>query len=66
LGVPDYSDHPTGNWFFLEINPNGQWGWIENEVGYPISKAIAANLLSSGQTDYLDLAISQVQTPTFA
>jgi glutathione synthase/RimK-type ligase-like ATP-grasp enzyme len=30
---------------FLEINPNGQWGWIENETGQPISRAIADALV---------------------
>ena len=29
---------------FLEINPNGQWAWIENLTHLPISKEIA-NLL---------------------
>jgi hypothetical protein len=31
---------------FLEINPNGQWGWIEQELGTPISDAIV-DLLSA-------------------
>jgi hypothetical protein len=26
---------------FIEINPNGQWGWIENNTGQPISRALA-------------------------
>ncbi|WP_051580726.1 MvdC/MvdD family ATP grasp protein [Pseudonocardia acaciae] len=26
---------------FIEINPNGQWGWIENHTGQPISRALA-------------------------
>jgi hypothetical protein len=25
---------------FLEINPNGQWRWIEDESGLPISDAL--------------------------
>lgn len=29
-----------GNFFFLEMNPNGQWAWIEGTVGYPIRDAI--------------------------
>jgi len=31
----------SGDWVFLEINPNGQWAWIENETGLPIASAIA-------------------------
>lgn len=30
---------------FIEINPNGQWGWIEHQTGQPISRAIAATLM---------------------
>ncbi|MGH3845933.1 MAG: hypothetical protein ACRDS0_31615, partial [Pseudonocardiaceae bacterium] len=31
----------------LECNPNGQWLWLEHEVGLPIAAALA-DLLSSG------------------
>jgi len=30
-----------GNHYFLEMNPNGQWAWIEHRTGYPIREAIA-------------------------
>ncbi|MBT2228979.1 ATP-grasp ribosomal peptide maturase [Nonomuraea sp. NEAU-A123] len=30
---------------FLECNPNGQWGWIEDHTGLPIAAAIADLLL---------------------
>jgi glutathione synthase/RimK-type ligase-like ATP-grasp enzyme len=33
-----------GNYYFLEINPNGQWLWIEELTGMPISMAIADEL----------------------
>lgn len=33
---------------FLELNPNGQWGWLELEAGLPISAAMA--LLVGGQS----------------
>jgi hypothetical protein len=29
-----------GRWYFLELNPNGQWAWIEKKAGYPIRDAI--------------------------
>lgn len=29
-----------GEYFFLELNPNGQWAWIEQLTGYPIRDAI--------------------------
>jgi glutathione synthase/RimK-type ligase-like ATP-grasp enzyme len=33
-----------GNYYFLEMNPNGQWAWIEGKVGYPIRDAILKEL----------------------
>lgn len=33
-----------GEYVFLEVNPNGQWGWIENQTGQPISRALATAL----------------------
>ena len=29
-----------GVFYFLEMNPNGQWAWIEQETGYPIRDAL--------------------------
>lgn len=29
---------------FIEINPNGQWGWIEHHTAQPISRALATAL----------------------
>lgn len=31
-------------WYFLEMNSNGQWAWLEFETGLPISKAIVDHL----------------------
>ncbi|MDX0889069.1 hypothetical protein GOD57_30160 [Sinorhizobium medicae] len=33
-----------GEFWFLECNPNGQWAWIENRTGLPISAAIVDEL----------------------
>jgi len=33
---------------FLEINPNGQWAWIEQRTGAPIADALAAALVGEG------------------
>ncbi len=30
---------------FLEMNPNGQWLWVENKTGQPIGRAIAEDLI---------------------
>lgn len=33
-----------GVFYFLEVNPNGQWAWIEQKTGYPIRDAIIDRL----------------------
>jgi hypothetical protein len=38
---------PEGEYVFLEVNPSGQYGWIEQATGLPITEALAA-LLSKG------------------
>ncbi len=40
---------PTGEYWFLEANPNGQWAWIENRIGLPICSAIVDELMSIAQ-----------------
>ncbi len=32
------------NYHFLELNPNGQWAWIEQKTGYPIRDVILDTL----------------------
>jgi MvdD pre-ATP grasp domain/RimK-like ATP-grasp domain len=34
-----------GRYVFFEINPNGQWAWIEQLTGQPLSAALADELL---------------------
>ncbi|MGQ0772978.1 MAG: hypothetical protein ACT4NY_00920 [Pseudonocardiales bacterium] len=46
FGAFDFSITPEGEWVFLEINPNGQWGWIEERTGLSITSAMA-DLLTS-------------------
>lgn len=45
-GAIDFVQDKEGNYIFLEINPNGQWAWIEHLTGMPISKEIVRNLCS--------------------
>lgn len=40
FGAIDLIKTPSGEYVFLEINPNGQWVWIENQTGQKISDAI--------------------------
>lgn len=47
----DFILDKKGDFWFLEINPNGQWAWIEGLLGYPISHEIAKLLVSGGHRD---------------
>lgn len=40
FGAIDMILSPNGDYTFLEINPNGQWVWIEKDSGLDISGAI--------------------------
>lgn len=41
----DWVVTPDGDWVFIgDLNPNGQWAWLERETRCPISAAIAEEL----------------------
>lgn len=44
FGALDFVLDPEGQFWFLEINPNGQWGWIETRTGHPIASAIVSEM----------------------
>jgi hypothetical protein len=46
-GAIDLLLTPAGDYVFLEINPNGQWYWIEMVTGLPMTKALC-DLLERG------------------
>ncbi|MFI0544910.1 MvdC/MvdD family ATP grasp protein [Streptomyces sp. WSLK1-3] len=46
-GAIDLVLTPDGRYVFLEINPSGQWLWIEDATGMPISEAVCDLLLST-------------------
>ena len=41
FGAIDFIVTPSGEWYFLEVNPMGQWLWIEDLTGLRISQSIA-------------------------
>lgn len=45
FGAFDFIEQPDGTITFLECNPNGQFRWIEDQLGLPISAAIADELI---------------------
>jgi ribosomal protein S6-L-glutamate ligase RimK-like protein len=40
-----------GAFYFLEVNPNGQWAWVEEMVGLPIRDAIIDHLVRGKPCD---------------
>ena len=45
FGAVDLIYTPAGEYVFLEVNPGGEWGMLERDLGLPISEAIAKALL---------------------
>jgi hypothetical protein len=43
---------------FLEVNPNGQYLWLEQEVGLPISAALARLLVEIAARGRAEIAPS--------
>ncbi|WP_406501820.1 ATP-grasp ribosomal peptide maturase [Streptomyces sp. NBC_01590] len=43
-GAADFIVDRAGRWWFLEVNPCGQWDWIQGATGLPIAAAIADEL----------------------
>lgn len=48
FGAFDFAVSADDEWWFLECNPNGQWAWLEDVSGLPLTSAIA-DLLESGE-----------------
>lgn len=47
FGAIDMILTPDDEYVFLELNPNGQWAWIEDLTNMPISKAVIDLLFNS-------------------
>ena len=45
FGAIDLILNKNNKYIFLEINPNGQWAWIEKQLGYNISNEIVKRFL---------------------
>jgi glutathione synthase/RimK-type ligase-like ATP-grasp enzyme len=40
FGALDFVLTPDGRYVFLEINPNGQWMWLDDKLGFGITNAV--------------------------
>ncbi len=47
FGAFDFVISPEGTWTFLEINPGGQFGFVEDRAGVPLTSTLA-DLLARG------------------
>jgi glutathione synthase/RimK-type ligase-like ATP-grasp enzyme len=47
FGALDLILTPDGEYVFLEVNPSGQWAWLEDRLGFPISDEIAHWLVNA-------------------
>lgn len=45
FGAFDFIVNQKDEWIFLEVNPNGQWLWLENELNLKISDKIISMLI---------------------
>lgn len=48
-GALDFIATPSGQWVFLEVNPLGAYGFVEEATGLPLTKTIAEALIRGGQ-----------------
>lgn len=46
FGAFDFIVNENDEWVFLEVNPNGQWQWLEQALNLQISKKIVEYLIS--------------------
>jgi len=51
FGAIDLIRTPAGEHVFLEVNPGGEWGMLERDLGLPIADAIARALLLPAETE---------------
>jgi glutathione synthase/RimK-type ligase-like ATP-grasp enzyme len=47
FGAIDMIRHPNGDYIFLEINPQGEWGMLQKHLDYPIGETIAEKLITA-------------------
>jgi ATP-grasp ribosomal peptide maturase len=49
FAAADFVVTADGQHYFVDLNPNGQFGWIQEAAGLPIAAAIAAHLTGEDQ-----------------
>lgn len=59
-GAIDFRIDEHGDWYFLEINPAGQWLFVEEATGLPISESIADWLIGRNSGPRLTASHTEV------
>ncbi|HYF30966.1 MAG TPA: hypothetical protein VD993_07590 [Chitinophagaceae bacterium] len=57
FGAIDMIRQPDGEYVFLEVNPQGEWGMLQKYLSYPIGETIAQKLIThikNGQEKNID------------
>ena len=50
-GTFDFIETPEGEIIFLEVNPSGNYLWLEEQLGLPISNSIASKLVEIARSN---------------
>jgi glutathione synthase/RimK-type ligase-like ATP-grasp enzyme len=48
-GAFDFIRTPDGELVFLEVNPTGEWAWLEDELGFPMREAFIQLFFGEGR-----------------
>lgn len=51
MGAIDIIKAKDGNYYFLEVNPQGEWGMLQKELNFPIAQRIADHLIKRMKTN---------------
>ncbi|WP_449388124.1 MvdC/MvdD family ATP grasp protein [Chryseobacterium lineare] len=51
LGAIDIIKGKDGQYYFLEVNPQGEWGMLQKDLNFPIAQRIADNLIKRMKTN---------------
>ncbi|CAA7386290.1 MvdC/MvdD family ATP grasp protein [Chryseobacterium fistulae] len=51
IGAIDMIKGEDGNYYFLEVNPQGEWGMLQKDLSFPIAERIADHLIKRINTN---------------
>ncbi|CAA7195808.1 MvdC/MvdD family ATP grasp protein [Chryseobacterium potabilaquae] len=51
MGAIDMIKGEDGNYYFLEVNPQGEWGMLQKDLNFPIAESIADHLIKRINTN---------------